>query len=56
MTRELMRAVDEVGVTPRQFRNIIMAGFKGSFFGRSYNERRQYVRRVMDRYDQLAVG
>jgi adenosine deaminase len=56
MTRELMRAVNEVGVTPRQFRNIIMAGFKGSFFGRSYNERRQYVRRVMDRYDQLAVG
>lgn len=54
VTRELTLVAEELGVTPRQFRNLVVAGFKGSFFPRPYNEKRAYVRRVLDRYHQLA--
>lgn len=53
--RELQRAATGTGMTAKQFRNIILAGFKGSFFPGSYNEKRAYVRQVIDRYDLLAA-
>jgi adenosine deaminase len=54
VTRELSLAVEELDITPRQLRNLIIAGFKGSFFPGSYNDKRAYVRKVIDRYDRLA--
>jgi hypothetical protein len=39
-------------VTRREFRNLIIAGFKGSFFGRPYNAKRAYVRRAIELYDR----
>jgi adenosine deaminase len=53
VTRELTLAASEIGVTPRQFRNLVLAGFKGSFFPGGYAEKRAFVRRVIDRYEAL---
>lgn len=53
VTRELQLAARELLLTPKQLRNIVVAGFKGSFFPGSYNEKRAYVRRVLDRYQVL---
>ncbi len=53
VTRELQLVAEELHVTPRQFRNLVVAGFKGSFFPAPYSEKRAYVRKVLDRYDQL---
>ncbi len=53
VTRELQLLADELSITPSQFRNIVVAGFKGSFFPGSYNEKRAYVRRILDRYEEL---
>jgi len=53
VSRELALAVDELEVTPRQLRSLIVAGFKGSFFPGTYSEKRAYVRKVIDRYELL---
>ncbi len=41
-------------VTRHQFRNLIIAGFKGSFYPGSYTQKREFVRNVIQRYDELA--
>jgi len=53
VTQELSMAVEELNLNPRQFRNLIVAGFKGSFFPHTYSEKRNYVRKVLDRYEML---
>ncbi len=53
VSRELQLVATEMPVTRNQFRNLVIAGFKGSFFPGSYNEKRGYVRRVIDRYEAL---
>jgi adenosine deaminase len=50
VTRELQLAIDKSRMTPRELRNVIIAGFKGSFFPGTYRERRDFVRQVIDRY------
>ncbi|MGD9781378.1 MAG: adenosine deaminase [Kiritimatiellia bacterium] len=52
VTRELELVCNSLPVTPAKLRNIILAGFKGSFFG-PYNEKRALVRQVINRYDAL---
>jgi len=37
----------------RQLRNLIVAGFKGSFFPGSYNQKRAFVREVINHYKKL---
>jgi len=53
VSREITLAIETLPITRRQLRNIVISGFKGSFYPGSYNEKRVYVRRVIDRYDQL---
>lgn len=53
VTDELLLLAREIPVTRRQFRNLVLAGFKGSFFPGSYSEKRHYVRTVINRYEQL---
>ncbi len=53
VTRELQLAVQHLRITPRELRNVVIAGFKGSFFPGSYIEKRAYVRRVLDHYEAL---
>ncbi len=52
-TRELQRLAEHVPLTREQFRNLVVAGFKGAFFPGPYREKRGYVRRVLDRYEAI---
>ena len=54
VTRELMLCKEHLTLTHCQFRDLVLAGFKRSFFPRSYSEKRAYVRRAINLYDGLA--
>ena len=53
-TRELALAVRTFQLTPKELKEIVMTGFKRSFFPAPYSVRRKYVRTVMDYYDRVA--
>jgi adenosine deaminase len=53
VTNELLLAIDKIKMTPRELRNVVIAGFKGSFFPGTYSEKRHFVRQVIDRYETL---
>lgn len=53
VTNELRLAIDKLNMTPRELRNVVIAGFKGSFFPGTYSEKRDFVRQVIDRYETL---
>ena len=53
VTNELRIAIDKLKMTPRELRNIVIAGFKGSFYPGTYREKRHFVRQVIDRYEAL---
>jgi len=54
MTNELLQAVRKLKMTRRELRNVVLAGFKGSFFPGTYHEKRHFVRQVIDRYEALS--
>lgn len=54
MEKELRLAVDVFSLTPKQLKEIVITGFKRSFYHGSYMERRDYVRSVMNHYDAVA--
>ncbi|HVR28744.1 MAG TPA: adenosine deaminase family protein [Thermoanaerobaculia bacterium] len=56
VTRELERACEAFDLGPRQLRNVIIYGFKRSFFPGSYREKRAYVRQVIDYYDRVVAA
>jgi adenosine deaminase len=53
VTNELQRAVDAFGLSPREVRDILVYGFKRSFFPGTYLEKRAYVRQVLDYADRV---
>ncbi|MDA3874912.1 MAG: adenosine deaminase family protein [Kiritimatiellae bacterium] len=53
VTRELSLAVTHFDLGIDQIRNLVVAGFKGSFFPGNYSEKRAFVRKVIDRIRQL---
>ena len=53
VSRELELAVSNFGLTKRDLKNIIIYGFKRSFFPRDYREKRIYVRRIIDYYQEI---
>ena len=54
MVDEITKAVEFYHLTPKQLRDIVITGFKRSFFHGEYAVKRRYVRSVMDFYDRLA--
>jgi len=50
VSHELGLVADELEVSVHQFRNLVLAGFKGAFFAGTYNEKRTYFRKILDRY------
>jgi adenosine deaminase len=55
VTRELKLVTDAFKLTPQELRNVILHGFKRSFYPGSYREKRNYVRTVIDYYDRVST-
>lgn len=55
VSRELRLAVDAFSISPAQLRRVILHGFKRSFFPGTYRDKRNYVRKVIDYYDQVSA-
>lgn len=53
MTRELMLATETFGLTAELLKNIIIYGFKRSFYPGTYIEKRDYVRKIIDYYEKI---
>ena len=47
------RAVEAFGLTDREVRDILIYGFKRSFYPGTYLEKRAYVREMIDFADRL---
>jgi len=54
VTKELGLAIDNFALSPHELKNIIIYGFKRSFYPGSYIEKRAWVRKVIDLYDKIA--
>jgi adenosine deaminase len=53
VTRELVLAIKHFGLTSRELRQIIIYGFKRSFYPGNYVQKRSYVRRIIDFYGEV---
>ena len=53
VSKELELLVKNIPLTRKEFKNIIIAGFKGAFFPGTYMDRRVFVRQVINQYDAL---
>jgi adenosine deaminase len=53
VSRELGLAVRHARLTPRELRDIVIHGFKRSFYSGTYAEKRRYVRKVIDQCDRV---
>ncbi len=53
VTKELELAIDGFGISAKQLKNILIYGFKRSFFYKSYPEKRRWVRTITDYYERL---
>jgi adenosine deaminase len=53
VSKEVGRAVAAFGLTPREVRDILIYGFKRSFYPGTYLEKRAYVRKAIDYADRL---
>jgi adenosine deaminase len=54
VTNELLLCSQNLDLTDSQFRDLVLAGFKRSFFPGPYSNKRAYVRRAINLYDGLA--
>ena len=53
VTREIELAVEGFDIEPKQLKNIMIYGFKRSFFYRPYEEKRSWVRGITNYYETL---
>jgi adenosine deaminase len=51
--KEISLALDNFDISPGQLKNIIIYGFKRSFFHKPYSEKRSYVRKIINYYEKL---
>lgn len=56
VTKELILAWEHFNLTPKTLRNIIIYGFKRSFFPGSYGNKRKYVRQCIDYYEKIVAN
>lgn len=56
VSNELRLIIDAFDLSPTEIRNVILHGFKRSFFPGSYREKRAYVRQVIDYYDKVIAA
>jgi adenosine deaminase len=53
VSREINRAVEAFSLTARELRDMLIYGFKRSFYPGTYLEKRAYVRQVIDFADRI---
>ncbi len=53
VSREIRQAIEALSPPPRVLRDLIIYGFKRSFYPGDYREKRAYVRQVANYYDQV---
>lgn len=51
VTREIALAVENFDISPKQLKNIIVYGFKRSFYHDDYSHKREYVRKNINYYE-----
>jgi len=56
VSNEIQRAVEAFALTDRELRDILVYGFKRSFFPGTYLEKRAYVRQTIDFADMILGG
>lgn len=56
VTNEILLALKHFQIPPKQFKNLMVYGFKRSFFPDTYSNKRKYVRRCIDYYEKLMDG
>jgi adenosine deaminase len=56
VTNEIARAVEAFDLTEREVRDILIYGFKRSFYPGTYLEKRTYVRQVIDYANKVLAG
>lgn len=54
VSREIGLAIESFDIAPRQLKNMIVYGFKRSFYPGPYAKKRDYVRRAISRYEEVA--
>ena len=54
VTKEMELLVKHVNLTPKELKNLVIAGFKSGFFPGAYTDKSKFVRKVIDRYNELA--
>ncbi len=53
VSNELSLAIRHFNLSPNDIKNIVVYGFKRSFYPGSYKEKREYVHKAIDRYERL---
>lgn len=53
VTDEIFKAVKTFNISHKELRDFVIYGFKRSFFPGSYLEKRRYVRRILNYYDEI---
>ncbi len=56
VTNEIILALENFNISPSGLKNIIIYGFKRSFFPDAYSQKRKYVRQCINYYEQLVKG
>ena len=54
VSKEIRLAVENFDIGPRMLKNMIVYGFKRSFYPGPYADKRDYVRRMITRYEDVA--
>lgn len=55
VTQEIVQACDAFDLSAADLRNVVIYGFKRSFFPGTYREKREYVRQIIDYYDRVVA-
>lgn len=55
VSKEIKLAVDNFDINAKVLKDIVLYGFKRSFYPGEYSERRDYVRQMISYYDQVAA-
>ncbi|AHC14990.1 adenosine deaminase family protein [Salinispira pacifica] len=53
VTNEIALALDNFSITPGQLKDMIIYGFKRSFYYRDYGNKRSYVRKIINYYEKM---